>query len=99
MTHESFASLSITMQCYGWSKYGGARQGLVKTDDKIWYCQCCGEKQVREIPGYMYGLGNREFIRLCAKCWFEIINGSTPTVIKRDIFVKRSVSVLDIGGG
>ena len=71
--------ISITKKMYGWSKHGGARHGLVKTDDSIWYCQCCGNEQAREMPGYMHGINDREYLRICAQCWSELIGGITLT--------------------
>lgn len=55
---------------YGWSKYGGARHGLVKGEAGIWYCQCCKAKCTKGMPQYMFPLDNtlREFVRLCSIC-------------------------------
>jgi len=75
--------ISITKKMYGWTKYGGARHGLVKTDDDVWYCQACGEEQVKEIPGYMYEINDREYLRLCAKCWAAVLRGMTLREIIR----------------
>ena len=62
--------LTITKRMYGWTKYGGAREGLVKEDLEIWYCQVCGEKQIRVLPCYMFPMDNtqREFVRVCSMC-------------------------------
>lgn len=63
-------SISVTRAQYGWSKYGGARHGLVRHSGD-WYCQACGKKQPDELPAYMFCLDvgeYREFIRLCASC-------------------------------
>lgn len=60
---------------YGWSKWGGARSGLAKTNRSgIWYCQVCSDKQPVEMPQYMIPFENpdagvfREFIRVCSLC-------------------------------
>lgn len=55
---------------YGWSKYGGARHGLIKQGGR-WYCQACGEEQPSIFPAYMLCVDNgefRDFIRLCSAC-------------------------------
>ena len=55
---------------YGWTKYGGANNGLVK-EGGDWYCQVCGKKQPREIPAFMFrhSIGDlRNFLRICAVC-------------------------------
>ena len=81
----SFASISITKQMYGWTKYGGARKGVVKETLDTWYCQVCGEKQTRGLPAYMYHIGDRDYIRVCSKCWSKINKGATITKIKLTI--------------
>ena len=78
----SFASISITKQMYGWSKYGGARKGIVKESLDTWYCQCCGEEQTIGLPAYMQHLGDRDYIRLCSKCWSKIKDGWKLTRVK-----------------
>jgi hypothetical protein len=84
---ESFMSLTITRKMYGWTKWGGAREGLVKEELDEWYCQACGEKQIKVLPSYMFptnGTG-RDFVRVCTlckaksvlkhlKCWQDLIN-------------------------
>ena len=76
---------------YGWTKYGGARHGIVKTDPDVWYCQCCGDKQAKSLASYMYLVGDREYIRLCAKCWAETLNGLEIDDIKKAIFMPKTV--------
>jgi hypothetical protein len=70
MKIEHLASVSMTGRMYGWSKWGGAREGLVKEDLDEWYCQCCGEKQVRVLPSYMFPTDDtgRDFVRVCTVC-------------------------------
>ena len=55
---------------YGWTKWGGAREGLVKEDLDVWYCQTCGEKQIKCLPSYMLPTDDtgREYIRICTIC-------------------------------
>jgi hypothetical protein len=55
---------------YGWTKWGGATQGLVKEELDEWYCQCCGEKQIKVLPSYMFPTDTtqRDFIRVCSDC-------------------------------
>ncbi|MHA1304797.1 MAG: hypothetical protein ACTSPI_13955 [Candidatus Heimdallarchaeaceae archaeon] len=68
--NESLPSLSITMKMYGWSKWGGGRMGITKETLDEWYCQICGEKQLKGFPSYMIPIGNsgREYARVCTKC-------------------------------
>jgi len=67
--------VTITKKMYGWSKWGGARHGLVKEDLDEWFCQSCGEKQVKVLPNYMfdYFKDKRDFIRICSKCKNEAV--------------------------
>lgn len=67
---EKHMTLSITMKCYGWSKWGGAREGLVKEELDEWYCQGCGEKQIKVLPSYMFPVDSmgRDFVRVCSLC-------------------------------
>ena len=66
---------------FGWTKYGGARHGLVKQNGN-WYCQACGKEHPDSMPAYMLCIDNgnyREFVRLCGNCenivkTFKIIN-------------------------
>jgi len=62
--------VKVTRMMYGWSKYGGARHGLVKHNGE-WTCQICGETFPSEIPAYMFcwDIENlREFLRICGMC-------------------------------
>lgn len=70
MNYEQYTSISITRKMYGWTKWGGAREGLVKEDLEEWYCQCCGEKQIKVLPSYMFPVDEfeRDFIRICTVC-------------------------------
>jgi hypothetical protein len=67
---EAFITVSLTHKMYGWTKWGGAREGLVKEDLDEWYCQSCGEKQVKVLPCYMFPMDStdREFVRICTQC-------------------------------
>ena len=87
----SFASISLTKQMYGWSKWGGARKGIVKESLDTWYCQLCGEEQTIGLPAYMFHLGDRDYIRLCSKCWAKIQAGVEVTKIR--ISVKHGMWV------
>lgn len=63
-------SISLTKKMYGWSKWGGATQGMVKEELVDWHCQVCAQQQKRSLPSYMIPLDiyEREFIRVCSKC-------------------------------
>ena len=73
---------------YGWSKYGGARHGLVKEDLEEWYCQSCGEKQTNQLPNYMFDYDGdmRDYIRICSKCKYEAMKLKLKRV--DDLFAK-----------
>lgn len=63
--------MSTTKKMYGWTKYGGARKGLVQEELDEWYCQTCGRRQTKELPYYMVPLDvdiRREFVRVCSEC-------------------------------
>lgn len=74
---EQYLTISITHKMYGWTKWGGAREGLVKEDLEVWYCQVCGEKQIRCLPSYMFPTDEteREFVRVCTLCKAKSILG------------------------
>jgi hypothetical protein len=67
---ESLLSVSITGKMYGWTKWGGATQGLIKEELDEWYCQICGEKQIKTLPSYMFPMDctQRDFSRVCTDC-------------------------------
>jgi hypothetical protein len=54
----------------GWSKWGEPVYGLLKEELDEWYCQVCGEKQVKVLPSYMFPMDElmRDYIRVCADC-------------------------------
>lgn len=60
---------------YGWTKYGGNRQGLVMEELEEWFCQICGEQQEKDFPQYMLAMDetNREFVRGCTKCKYKSV--------------------------
>lgn len=67
---DSRVTISITHKMYGWSKWGGAREGMLKEDLDEWYCQSCGEKQIKVLPCYMFPVDElgRDFVRVCTIC-------------------------------
>lgn len=85
---------TINKAKYGWTKYGGARHGLVKQGGQ-WYCQACGKEQPDSLPAFMMCVddGNlRSFIRLCAVCENVVKKkGITKFYVLKKIVVKRSV--------
>lgn len=62
--------ISITKKMYGWSKYGGARKGLVKEELDEWSCQLCGSTNNRSLPAYFVpeDATQREYMRICSDC-------------------------------
>jgi len=85
MIRASFVSLSLNMQKYGWSKWGGPRKGIVKESLDTWYCQVCAEQQTIGLPAYMVHIGDRDYIRLCSKCWSKVQDGWELSRIKISI--------------
>jgi len=67
---EQYMTITITQKMYGWSKYGGARQGYVKEELDTWYCQACGSLQIQLLPSYMIPMNDmdREYGRVCTTC-------------------------------
>lgn len=61
---------TISYKMYGWSKYGGASEGLVKEELDIWHCQSCTKEQSKHMPQYMIPLDQdeREYARVCTVC-------------------------------
>lgn len=59
----------ITKFMYSRSKYGGVNYGLVQENlTPEWSCQACGEKQIAELPPFMFEFLPREFARICSIC-------------------------------
>jgi len=67
--------ITITKKMYGWSKYGGARHGLVKEKLPEWTCQLCGSIHTSELPSYFMEetSDKREFYRICSVCKHKAI--------------------------
>lgn len=68
---EACITLTITKIMYGWSKWGGANNGvatLMGNDE--WYCQACQQQQTKNLPSYMFPLDafNRDYAKICARC-------------------------------
>jgi len=63
-------SISVTRMMYGWTKWGGATEGISKESVDEWFCQICGEPQIKELPSYMIpvDITQRDFIRVCSSC-------------------------------
>jgi len=57
----------------GWTKWGGGRLMLVKSNPAIWHCQACGEEQTRESPAYMFPLGEENYIKICSECENKVV--------------------------
>ena len=72
---EAMLSVSFLSQITGnWSKWGGGRISLVSlVSIGEWYCQNCGRKQTRDLPGYMVPVDhlNRDFAKVCSDCYHQ----------------------------
>ena len=65
--------ITITQKMYGWSKWGGGNQGLVKEELDEWFCQTCGKTQRKGLPSYMVESATREFMRICSSCKHKMV--------------------------
>lgn len=70
MSEVIYEEVSITRKMYGWSKYGGARRGIVKEELPEWACQLCGARNTSGLPAYFVPQDKyqREFMRVCSIC-------------------------------
>ena len=57
----------------GWTKWGGGRLMLIKSNPSIWHCQACAEEQTKESPAYMFPLGEENYIKICSDCENKVI--------------------------
>lgn len=78
MKTKKIVKTTITKKMYGWSKWGGARFGMITREttwSPSWVCQVCGKDQVRELPHYMIPLKgtDREYIQVCSTCKHESV--------------------------
>jgi len=77
-------TISITKKMYGWSKYGGGRQGLAKEALPEWTCQLCGTKHSSEMPSYFVPETKdcREYYRVCSPCKNKMLKLNIETFEK-----------------
>lgn len=71
----------LTREMYGWSKYGGARQGLVKEELDVWFCQACAREQLKDQAQYMVRFTSEraEYARVCSPCKNVILDKNLIT--------------------
>ena len=88
---ESYVTITITKMMYGWSKWGGATNGLAKETLDEWYCQSCGKKQTKTLPSYMVPLdgSNRDFFRVCSECKAKAVKNHVSFVFDLIKLVKE----------
>jgi len=73
-----------------WSKYGGARRGLIHSQsDPTWACQCCGNKQPRELPGFFIKHESGEMVKLCAKCFYMARELKYSFTLTKEIIIRQ----------
>ena len=58
----------------GWTKWGGGRLMLIKSNPDIWYCQACGQEQTKESPAYMFPIGGENYIKICTQCEHKVLH-------------------------
>lgn len=56
-----------------WSKWGGGRLMLVKSNPDMWCCQACGQQQTKESPAYMFPFDDENYIKICSECESKVI--------------------------
>lgn len=80
---------------YGWSRWGGAMYGLVKSEGE-WVCQGCGKDQPVGVPQYYFPWDKeeREYVRLCSVCKHIQLSNKIPkyqvttlfTIIRKEFY-------------
>lgn len=87
--------VSVTKMKYGWSKYGGARHGMVKEERHgSFYCQVCGKEQPNEMGRYMIPLDEdmREFAVVCGECKRFAISAKIEALATLSLLVRSLVN-------
>lgn len=76
-----FEEVSVTKKMYGWSKWGGARKGVVREELDEWSCQLCGDRFSKNVPCYFLPEDKfqREYFRVCSLCKRISIARGVPT--------------------
>jgi len=70
----------------GWSRWGGGRRGLIKSNGRDWTCQSCGLTHSNEDSPYMFELFPGEFVRICSKClWLAKANQVVDFLILKEL--------------
>ena len=70
----------------GWSRWGGGRNGLIKSAGNDWTCQSCGLTHPNIDSPYMFELFPGEFIRICNKClWLAKANHVVDFLILKEL--------------
>ena len=84
-------TISVTKKMYGWSKYGGVMDGIVKEELPEWFCQFCGGKQVKGLPCYMIAVDEwqREYLRACSVCKNAAVKNKATTFDKLLVVVSE----------
>ena len=53
-----------------WTRWGGARNGLIRASGPTWCCQLCAEDQPKHFPGFFVrDVESGEHVKVCAKCF------------------------------
>lgn len=76
-------SIPLTKQMVGWSKWGGAREGLATKESNEWFCQFCGRLQFKGMPCYRIPIDTSllDFLKACTYC--KNVSYKTKTVHTR----------------
>jgi hypothetical protein len=61
---------TINRSRYGWTRWGGARDGFLMNNDNEWFCQACGKPQPLEMPKYILPLDDLwdDIVKVCSDC-------------------------------
>ncbi len=88
---------------YGWTKWGGPTDGLVKEVLMEWNCQICGQTQLCDFPQYLFPIDNhrRDFIRICVGCKADLEVAGIKTYLDlakqlESFKKKRRVSIINV---
>lgn len=79
----------------GWSRYGGGRNGLIKSKEPTWFCQSCAVEHAEADSPYMFELFPGEFVRVCSQClWLAKVNHAIDFLTLKEL-VNRDKHQLD----
>lgn len=91
---ESGIPREITKAVYGWTKWGGAKNGLEVTSPE-WYCQACKEKQSEGLPRYLIQIEGEDYGKICSVCLHKAIQIKSQNIFDLIKFLGRVIPDVD----